>query len=187
MHTINDPVMGGESYSSISTTDGDYLLWEGEVKIVKFLKAPGFCNLRTEPTDFSSLSESDTISFIVDADTDFMTPMSVNAQIDDGKKHSRGNFIMYSAALKSRKHDNNNNTIELYASWKDFVPTSSGRPVDDAPSLLDVIDKVNVIGLSTYQSHKAGKFRIELLQIQVSSTEKYIRGSNNNNKKEIKQ
>merc|ERR1719353_30465 len=40
---VNDPVMGGQSYSTL-TVSHDNLEWQGEVKIVPFLKAPGFCN-----------------------------------------------------------------------------------------------------------------------------------------------
>merc|ERR1719352_788597 len=45
---VNDPVMGGQSASNLTVdTDHKVGLWEGDVKIVPFLKAPGFCNLQS--------------------------------------------------------------------------------------------------------------------------------------------
>merc|ERR1711990_1003745 len=42
---VNDPVMGGQSYGNFSVDDiRKVAIWEGEVKIVPFLHAPGFCN-----------------------------------------------------------------------------------------------------------------------------------------------
>ena len=47
MQTVDDPVMGGKSSSSCHNVVGESLVWEGTVRIVDFLKAPGFCNLRS--------------------------------------------------------------------------------------------------------------------------------------------
>ena len=45
---VNDPVMGGQSVSKayINKTTST-AVWDGEVKIVPSLKAPGFCNYET--------------------------------------------------------------------------------------------------------------------------------------------
>merc|ERR550514_43053 len=45
--TINDPVMGGQSNSTLTMDPAHQVgVWDGEVAIVPFLKAPGFCNLQ---------------------------------------------------------------------------------------------------------------------------------------------
>lgn len=45
---LNDPVMGGQSNSTYKIdTTAKQVTWEGDVKIVPSLKAPGFCNLET--------------------------------------------------------------------------------------------------------------------------------------------
>merc|ERR1719421_1820605 len=45
--TVNDPVMGGQSDSTFKMDKANGVgVWDGEVKIVPFLKAPGFCNLQ---------------------------------------------------------------------------------------------------------------------------------------------
>lgn len=46
----NDPVMGGQStgnYSVVAQGDESYALFQGEVKNVSFLHAPGFCRMTT--------------------------------------------------------------------------------------------------------------------------------------------
>ena len=43
----NDPVMGGVSYSNV-TVEADRLAWDGEVKIVPSLAAPGFCYIQSK-------------------------------------------------------------------------------------------------------------------------------------------
>jgi hypothetical protein len=46
---MNDPVMGGQSYSNYSIDkDSGIAKWIGEVKIVPSLSAPGFCNFETQ-------------------------------------------------------------------------------------------------------------------------------------------
>jgi|EP00505_MAST-04D_sp_SCG-Rhode-Island_P003259 peptide methionine sulfoxide reductase MsrB len=46
---LNDPVMGGQSVSTwhIDADKSKTAVWDGEVKIVPSLKAPGFCNAET--------------------------------------------------------------------------------------------------------------------------------------------
>ena len=46
----NDPVMGGQSsgnFSIVKSGHEAYALFQGDVKNVSFLHAPGFCNVRT--------------------------------------------------------------------------------------------------------------------------------------------
>jgi len=48
---LNDPVMGGVSKSTYEVSaSSQSLSWNGEVKIVPSLSAPGFCNLNTMPS-----------------------------------------------------------------------------------------------------------------------------------------
>jgi len=141
MVTVNDPVMGGESYSTVEQTE-DCLVWEGEVKIVSFLQSPGFCILETEekgdiPT--TDLDGTDGISFYVRTDSDFM-PMSAVVQTDFKKF---GFHVQYSATLKETSRQEN--IIELHASWDTFSASIFGRNVD-APALVDDLKKIeNVV------------------------------------------
>lgn len=59
---VNDPVMGGQSTSKFSVEE-PLGIFEGEVKIVPFLGAAGFCNLETSATvSFPDISGTDGIT-----------------------------------------------------------------------------------------------------------------------------
>merc|ERR1711991_749545 len=59
---VNDPVMGGQSTSKFSIEE-PLGIFEGEVKIVTFLGAAGFCNLETTGTvSFPDVSGTDGIT-----------------------------------------------------------------------------------------------------------------------------
>merc|ERR1711998_198967 len=64
---VNDPVMGGQSISTVQVdADKQVLLWVGEVKIVPFLGAAGFCNAQSpglyKTADFVDVSGYDGVS-----------------------------------------------------------------------------------------------------------------------------
>jgi len=144
METLNDPVMGGESFSSFSWDDGKCLIWEGEVKMVSFLQAPGFCILRTAGRQqFSGLDATSRISFLVmdgDGDDDTMLqPMAVI--VDTGAQTTEGDPVTYTSVL-SEKRRGQDGTVELSAPWSSFVATFRGEKVD-APSLFP--DEMNDI------------------------------------------
>ena len=51
---VNDPVMGGQSVGTFNVSaERKVGVWVGEVKIVPFLHAPGFCNIQA-PTQVPS-------------------------------------------------------------------------------------------------------------------------------------
>lgn len=186
METLNDPVMGGESFSSFSLDDGKCLIWEGEVKIVSFLQAPGFCILRTAGRQrFSGLNATSRISFLVldgDGDDDTMLqPMGVI--VETGAKSTEGYPVTYTSVL-SEKRMGKDGTVELSAPWSSFVATFRGEKVN-APSLFpDEINDIYRIGISTYESHKAGTFRVLLKSMYATSDGTKI--SLNNNRASIK-
>ena len=56
----NDPVMGGQSVSTFKDdTAQGFGEWSGEVKVVPFLHAPGFCTIRTEHAKIPDMSSYD--------------------------------------------------------------------------------------------------------------------------------
>mmetsp|Transcript_19505 Transcript_19505/g.28727 ORF Transcript_19505/g.28727 Transcript_19505/m.28727 type:complete len:272 (+) Transcript_19505:39-854(+) len=62
--------------------------------------------------------------------------------------------------------------VELYAPWTSFEGTFRGQKVMDAPPLNALeLEKTYRIGLSTYASHKAGSFRLELIKIVAGDDE----------------
>ncbi len=63
---LNDPVMGGESYATVSIEDG-LGIFDGKVVDVPFLQAPGFITMRSEEEDISypDVSSCDTLRLVL--------------------------------------------------------------------------------------------------------------------------
>eukprot|EP00566_Odontella_aurita_P021284 CAMPEP_0113563394 /NCGR_PEP_ID=MMETSP0015_2-20120614/21050_1 /TAXON_ID=2838 /ORGANISM="Odontella" /LENGTH=220 /DNA_ID=CAMNT_0000465381 /DNA_START=18 /DNA_END=680 /DNA_ORIENTATION=- /assembly_acc=CAM_ASM_000160 len=167
MKTMNDPVMGGTSHSTASLHPGEGLVWSGEVNIVSFLRSPGFCILESAGTGkLGPLGNTDGISFEVKGTEKMLKPMG--AQISTGAmSKSWGVEVTFSAPLEERARSDG--TVELYAPWSDFKAKFRGEDVPDAP-LLDAeqLNRAYRVGMSTYQSHKAGPFTVELIKIVAS-------------------
>lgn len=166
MQTINDPVMGGRSYSSI-TQEKDFLKWSGEVKIVPFLQKPGFCVLQTAGFDQSfpkNLGDYTGISFIVNVKYGDELPLS--AEIFNDYITPNGVPVKYHAKLKNITLPDLDGKVELYAPWEEFTGMMFGREIPEAPKLDRAgLSKVDQIGLSTFWSHKKGQFEVDLYQI----------------------
>lgn len=132
MQTVDNPVMGGKSSSSCHVVAGEYLVWEGTVRIINFLKAPGFCNLRSQGNpDLSVLENTQGIAFhIKNSASSFFHPMGINLQ---NRPHmSHGIPITYLAPAKEM---DGNSDMRLYARWTEITASAYGQPVHDAPPL----------------------------------------------------
>lgn len=170
METINDPVMGGSSHSSQEQNDG-YLFWHGQVKDVWFLQAPGFCILRTAGKQSfpSNLGDYAGISYIVSDSTKMLLPMS--AQLMNGVRSEFLSVpVTYHADLTVLEVPNEPDKIELFAPWSAFTGMFRGQNVTAPPLTKELLSKTNQIGLSTYSSHKAGRFQVDLFQIYASNS-----------------
>eukprot|EP00560_Eucampia_antarctica_P001982 CAMPEP_0197835580 /NCGR_PEP_ID=MMETSP1437-20131217/26281_1 /TAXON_ID=49252 ORGANISM="Eucampia antarctica, Strain CCMP1452" /NCGR_SAMPLE_ID=MMETSP1437 /ASSEMBLY_ACC=CAM_ASM_001096 /LENGTH=185 /DNA_ID=CAMNT_0043441137 /DNA_START=131 /DNA_END=685 /DNA_ORIENTATION=+ len=157
METVNDPVMGGTSYSS-QEQEHDFLLWSGKVNIVSFLHAPGFCILMTagEQNFPQNLAEFSGMSYVVSRSSNMLMPMS--AEIHNGYVSSSGIPVVYVGVLEERPLDDDK--VELYASWSSFKGMFRGQHVSSAPPLNEEgLNQINRVGLSTFSSHEAGEFR----------------------------
>eukprot|EP00978_Attheya_sp_CCMP212_P031297 scaffold117761_cov42-Attheya_sp.AAC.1 len=168
METMNDPVMGGTSFSS-AKIDGGTLVWQGEVHIVSFLQSPGFCIVQTSGRQhFSGLGDTSGISFIVKDNGNMILPMG--AQISTGAVSSKGYPVTYVGTLAERNRKGG--FLELYAPWDSFKANFRGQVLPDAPPLeKNELNKTNRIGLSTYQSHTAGAFRVDISKIVAGISE----------------
>merc|ERR1719163_1161470 len=61
---VNDPVMGGQSTGTFTTSNG-VGVFDGEVKIVPKLQAPGFCNMQVDGASFPDISEANALQLVV--------------------------------------------------------------------------------------------------------------------------
>jgi hypothetical protein len=150
--TVNDPVMGGVSKSSFHV-DGKVGIWSGDVKIVPFLKAPGFCTLRApgfrKTAKFPDLSSSDGLVVRTAASQglkDFRVTLST-----DGAGRGMFRDMSYSAEFRATE-----DFEDVFVPWKAFKCSYHGKNMDwFCPRLYHQLDKVNSIGLATHYPLKA--------------------------------
>lgn len=169
MKTVNDPVMGGTSFSTCQQMkDGSGLVWEGEVQIVSFLGAPGFCILETDSFSSAALLEYGTeLCFLIDdsKDSKLLLPMSVQISVGDNPDREGKT---YSADLRLQPSMNGTGKKEFCAPLTSdaFKFTFRGREDPSAPRLdQDLLGHTTQIRLSTYSSHTAGPFKVKLMKI----------------------
>jgi hypothetical protein len=157
--TVNDPVMGGGSVSTFEQR-GAVGVWEGEVKVVPFLHAPGFCTLRT--TDDKVFPDCSNTSYMTLKLTtgsglptaDFTMQVGVRGVSTDGS--------VYEASLSDQYCCGNDCRVP----WSAFVLKWRGRPVK-GPPLLENLDKIDRVGLGT--AGTAGKFSLSISAITAGS------------------
>jgi len=153
--TINDPVMGGASTSTITVSSG-LGVWEGEVRVVDSLGAPGFCTLRTgnlgdeqhfpDPTgtDYLTVRMEGASGLPVES---FSAEISVSGVTD--REH------MYQAHLS----DEYCCEMSCQVPWSVFQLSWRGQKID-GPPLSENLDKISSIGLGT--SGTAGEFSLSI-------------------------
>lgn len=153
--TVNDPVMGGASTSTITVSSG-VGVWEGEVRVVDFLDAPGFCTLRT-----SNLDEEEhfpdvtgTTYFTVRMEEASGLPLETfSAELRaTGVTDSQ---LMYQAKLS----DEYCCGMSCQVPWSAFELSWRGQEVD-GPALSENLDKITTVGLGT--SGTAGEFSLSI-------------------------
>jgi len=163
---INDPVMGGQSNSTI-TVKNNLAYWSGEVKIVPFLHSPGFCTIQSP-----GLNKKEDIPSVAGYDGIVVKAISRNSEItsfrvtleSSGATHffKRGQYTA-SFELKSDTKD----FMELYVPWSAFKCSWRGQSVDWCPNITTQLDKFNTIGISTAFPGKVGKFNLEVESISA--------------------
>jgi len=163
--TVDDPVMGGRSKSTVSVADGQ-AKWAGEVKVVPFLHAPGFCTLRAN-ADVPDITGSKGLKLRVKSPSSSgISKFSVQLETKEGKTAS-GRQISYSADFDISA---DGEFADYEVQWSDFKGTWRGQSVH-GPPLKDQLSEINQLGLSTYASHKAATFELDLHSIDSIDAE----------------
>lgn len=176
--TVNDPVMGGQSTSTFHV-DGGLGIWDGEVRIVPFLKAPGFCNLQApglnKKADFPDLTGTDGIA-IRGRQTNASGLSHFNVQImTKGAKHwlqqgvYTGNF--------SIPFDPANEVQDYVVPWTAFDCTWRGEHVTWCPDLKSQLSQVTNIGIGTAFPGKAGPFHLEITALLATKSSNRLSSS----------
>lgn len=161
---VNDPVMGGKSSSNFSV-DGSRSLgvWSGQVRVVPFLGAPGFCNLQSpglgRTADFPDLSSASGIGLRArEANSSGLLHFSVMLM-------SKGAHRLLQKGVYTANIAFSSETQEAFAPWSAFVCTVRGQMVSWCPPLSTQLDKINTVGLGTAFPGTAGDFNLELESI----------------------
>lgn len=178
--TVNDPVMGGGSDSTITITPG-LGVWEGEVKIVKSLNAPGFCTLRTGNADegynddstllpdatgtkYLVVSLAETSGDLAETSGDLpKESFSVDISLK-GKRLREGGY----RATFSDAHCCGKKCRVVYVPWDAFKMSWRGKKMREGKKVSDNLDKITRIGLST--SGTAGKFSLSIKSFSATDS-----------------
>jgi len=94
--TLNDPVMGGQSYSNFEITDDGIAKFTGKCAIVPKLKAPGFITMETgnqfyqKPAKFADISTCEGFEFVMKSNTEYN-----GYRVSFGKAHVKGGRFAY--------------------------------------------------------------------------------------------
>ncbi|CAJ1953657.1 unnamed protein product [Cylindrotheca closterium] len=93
---MNDPVMGGESYSSLEITEDGIAKFTGKCAIVPKLSAPGFITMETgsqfyqKPAKFADISTCEGFEFEIKTNTEYN-----GYRVSFGKAHVKGGRFAY--------------------------------------------------------------------------------------------
>jgi len=131
---LNDPVMGGQSYSTVSVSDG-ILNFTGKCAIVPFLKAPGFITAATgrgfgpgkvSPETFVDVSSCKGITIIA---RDYSNGYS-GYRISFGNAHVSGTHHAYGFKADLHPTVGSFGSVSIpFSSFTDFWDDATGKPI----------------------------------------------------------
>lgn len=157
---VDDPVMGGQSRSQlIMDPPNKVARWFGQVKVVPFLKKPGFCTFRSNEANFPDVSGTGGLRLQIRNNFTGIGGLSrfaVQLETKGGRSGFKqgtysGNFTVPASASLSPQ----------FIPWDDFVLTWRGEKIS-GPKLRSQLDQIKTIGLSTFFPGAAGKFDLEV-------------------------
>eukprot|EP00937_MAST-01D_sp_MAST-1D-sp2_P003833 g3833.t1 len=158
---VNDPVMGGQSTSTFTVKNGAGV-FDGEVKIVPFLHAAGFCNAETKGVQkFVDVSGFDAIAFTM-RNTGNLTGIQASITTQgSGTVLKKGNY-MGNFEIK-----NDGKLNQGHVKWSDFSCEWRGQKIK-CPPISEQLGKVQQIGLSFGQAPNVpGQFHVEIQSISA--------------------
>lgn len=162
--TVNDPVMGGQSYSTFAV-QGKLGQWQGEVKIVPFLKAPGFCNLEADIHSIPDLSAYEGLSLRARTVGDSLSGFIIQVATKDAKHGFKvGEYTANLPALTPSFQD-------AFVPWSAFVCSWRGENVTWCPKLTSQLAKIDGLSIgSGFTVPKAGKFHLEIQSVSATDS-----------------
>jgi len=169
--TVNDPVMGGSSWSNEHEETGRGVeVWTGEVKKVIFLQKPGFCTIRSPPR-----SQEGEVEF-PDLDDTNGIAVTLRQTQAGGLNHFGVRFRTSSMTEPETSYHANffveGNMREHFVKWTDFMCTWRGEESDKCVEggLAAELSDITSVGLGTYYPGEVGPFTIEIQSIVAKGT-----------------
>lgn len=159
--TVDDPVMGGQSKSFFKEESGRGI-WEGEVKNVLVVTNPGFCTIRSPPSNKDNEPRFPDLSDTVGIE------VTLREAMEQGLDHFSVKFrtsTMTEPETAYRKDFKVTAQMQShFVPWEDFKCTWRGEESDKchADGLQDELAVISSMGLGTYYPGNAGKFYIEI-------------------------
>jgi hypothetical protein len=165
-NAMNDPVMGGESYSTV-TINNSVGVFDGEVKDVPFLKAPGFITMRGEG-DYPDVSSCDTLRLTARASEAYS-----GYRVSFGKKHVPGNY--YARGFKADFNPPVGNDMgeidiafnDFTVRWDDKTGDAIKTCAEDSSFCPDMKTLKNMETISLWGEGVAGKVHLEVESIKA--------------------
>eukprot|EP00928_Gymnodinium_smaydae_P082951 TRINITY_DN66217_c0_g1_i1.p1 TRINITY_DN66217_c0_g1~~TRINITY_DN66217_c0_g1_i1.p1 ORF type:complete len:404 (-),score=47.40 TRINITY_DN66217_c0_g1_i1:102-1313(-) len=166
--TVNDPVMGGQSTSEFHLDETRQLgIWKGEVRVVPFLHAPGFCSLQSpglyKTAELPDIAGTDGVVVKVRAASNAgLTNFSIMLKSKGAKHFMQEGSYMAPFVVSSEME-------EHFVPWSAFSCSVRGQPVSWCPKLDTQLSQITGVGLSTFFPGKAGSFELELDSVSARS------------------
>jgi len=163
--SLNDPVMGGQSYSTISIKD-DVGVFDGEVVDVSFLKAPGFITMRGEG-NYADVSSCDHLRMTARASEAYDGyRISFGRKIEPGSPFPRGFKADFKSPLGTEM-------VNIDIPFTDFTVNWDGKTGDaittceeDASFCPDTETLQNMHTISVWGEGVDGKVKLEVASIK---------------------
>lgn len=159
----NDPVMGGQSYSTVAVENGR-LNFTGACKIVPFLKAPGFITaINSDSSPFADVSGCDGLTITGQADTNYS-----GFRISFGYTHPKGGKF-FARGYKSHFWPSVGTPGSVSVAFKnftDFWDDGTGLPIhtcaEDPQYCPDAKTLKNMGTMSIWAEGVEGSIHLEL-------------------------
>jgi len=160
--TVNDPVMGGQSTSSLTVDPSmGAAVWEGKVRIVPFLHAAGFCTcMGYGGSGIPDLSPYSDLVFDVSSLTPPTNLTNFQAQFESSVRTTErgGNFIADFTLVAGQK--------QIVVPFKKFVESYHGQRIAGKPSAKQLAN-IQSIGLGL--DGTVGQFKVLISSISASN------------------
>lgn len=173
-YSVNDPVMGGQSTSTV-TAENDVGVFEGEVVDVPFLQAPGFIKMETRGGEFPDVSHCRALKLGIKKSSDAEFVDYDGLHVTFGVHHAEGAMPYirgYKAPLTLKKSSGFQEVVMPFTDFSDSWDSRTGdvevKCKDNSIHCPDDATLRYMTTLSIMGEGKDGKVRVEVKSIDAT-------------------